>query len=74
MKKVYTIGNESAGKQLLMAAATYNLMKIMRFANPKFVAKAIKNAAIRLKSKLFNDLRIVYKVSLCVLSSHIIPA
>ena len=71
MKKVYTIGNESAGKQLLMAVATYNLMKFIRFAHPKFVAEAIKNTAAGLKSKLFDDLMTVYKVSLSVLASHI---
>ena len=71
MKKVYTIGNESANKQLLLAAATYNLMKFTRFANPKFVAKAINKVAIRLKSNFFDDLRIVYKIRLSVFASHI---
>ncbi|MDR2999806.1 MAG: hypothetical protein LBU89_00960 [Fibromonadaceae bacterium] len=31
MKKVHTIGNALANKQILMAAATYNLKKLILF-------------------------------------------
>jgi hypothetical protein len=47
MKKVYTIGNELAHKQLLMASAAYNLKKFMNFnptKNIKIAAMAIKNS------------------------------
>jgi len=39
MKKVYTKGNKLAYKQLLMAAATYNLKKLMKFVSPKHIAQ-----------------------------------
>jgi hypothetical protein len=47
MRKVYTIGNVLANKQLLMGAAAYNLKKFMSFKptkNLKIAAMAIKNA------------------------------
>ena len=49
MKKVYTIGRESACKQLLMAAAAYNLNKLMGamgFKRVKAAASAAKNALL----------------------------
>jgi transposase len=49
MKKVYTIGQELARKQLFMAAATYNLKKLMNamdFKGVKAVVNSIKNALL----------------------------
>jgi len=63
MKKVYTIGQELARKQFLMAAATYNLKKFMSamsFKGLKAAMNAVKTALldkIRIWNKfiLFND-------------------
>ena len=47
MRKVYTIGQELARKQFLMAAATYNLKKLMNamsFGKAAVAAKAAINA------------------------------
>ena len=49
MKKVYTKGNDLANKQLLMAAAAYNLKKLMGFNTIKSIANAIKSIAMDLK-------------------------
>lgn len=49
MRKVYTIGQELARKQLLMAAAAYNLKKLMGAMNPKRMisaVNAVKNAIL----------------------------
>jgi transposase len=50
MKKVYTKGNQLAHKQLLMASTAYNLKKLMKFVNPKFVAKEVKYTLNDLKT------------------------
>jgi hypothetical protein len=42
MKKVYTKGNKLAHKQLLMAAAAYNIKKLMKFNYHKSIAKEAK--------------------------------
>jgi len=57
MKKVYTKGNKLAYKQLLMAAATYNLKKLMKFVSPKSIAKEAICVANKVKSCLsrFNN-------------------
>ena len=46
MKKVYTKGNDLAHKQLLMAAAAYNLKKLLGFK----IIKTLKSAAIVAKN------------------------
>jgi len=56
LKKVYTKGNNLAGKQVLMAAATYNLMKFMNFKTLKTAANVMKNTAADLKKTLVNVL------------------
>jgi IS5 family transposase len=69
MKKVYTLGNELANtstslsnhKQLLMAAATYNLMKFMRFTNLNSAAKTARSMAAELKSKFLDDFLFIYQ-------------
>jgi hypothetical protein len=52
MKKVYTKGNLLAKKQLLMASATYNLKKLMKFTGPKSVLEA-KMAIISAIKRLY---------------------
>jgi hypothetical protein len=44
MLKVYTRGIKNANKQMLMAAAAYNLKKLLKYAKtpPKSVAKSMK--------------------------------
>jgi hypothetical protein len=59
LKKVYTKGNDLANKQVLMAAAAYNLKKLMGFETIKSVANVIKIASTDLKLTIFN------KISLC---------
>ena len=54
MKKVYTIGRESACKQLLMAAAAYNLKKLMGAMG----LKRVKAAASAAKAALLNKIPI----------------
>ncbi len=44
MKKVYTIGQELAGKQFLMAAAAYNLKKLMSQRSRKYAMSAVSTA------------------------------
>jgi len=44
MRKVYTIGQELARKQLLMAAAAYNLKKLMGAMGLRKVATAVSAA------------------------------
>jgi len=43
LKKVYTKGNDLANKQVLMAAAAYNLKKLIGFNSIKSATDAIKN-------------------------------
>ena len=44
MRKVYTKGIKNANKQMLMAAAAYNLKKLLKYAKtpPKSVARSMK--------------------------------
>jgi hypothetical protein len=56
LKKVYTKGNDLAVKQVLMAAAAYNLKKFMRFKTLKTAANVMKNTAAELKETLLNVL------------------
>jgi hypothetical protein len=79
MKKVYTIGNDLANKQLLMAAAAYNLKKFMNFnptKNIKVAAMAIKNRVVKSVSTDLNNIllffdRIIfggnYKTQKCII-------
>jgi transposase len=60
LKKVYTKGNDLANKQVLMAAAVYNLKKMMSFNNTKSAANAIKNIAADLKKTVLNQISLVY--------------
>jgi hypothetical protein len=56
LKKVYTIGNELAGKQVLMATAAYNVKKLLAFKKLKKAAiNAIKSiiAESKLKTLFF---------------------
>jgi hypothetical protein len=59
LKKVYTIGNELANKQVLMASAAYNLKKYMNFNTIKSAANAMKNIAADLKLAVLNELFLV---------------
>jgi transposase len=53
LKKVYTIGNELANKQVLMASAAYNLKKLLSFKTFKRAATiAIKGTVVDLKLKI----------------------
>ena len=52
LKKVYTKGNDLANKQVLMAAAAYNLKKLMGFKTIKSAANAIKIAVVDLKTNI----------------------
>jgi len=55
MKKVYTKGNDLANKQLLMAAAAYNLKKLMGFTI-KSATNVIKNIVADLKMTVLNQI------------------
>ena len=61
LKKVYTKGNDLANKQVLMAAAAYNLKKLMRFKNIKSATNVIKNIAADLKSTVLNQMSLLYE-------------
>jgi vacuolar-type H+-ATPase subunit D/Vma8 len=56
MRKVYTKGIKNANKQMLMAAAAYNLKKLLKYAKtpPKSVAQRIK--AVNPLAMLINGL------------------
>ena len=56
MKKVYTIGNDLANKQLLMAATAYNLKKLMGFNIINSAANVIKNTIADLKTTVSNQI------------------
>ena len=56
MKKVYTKGNDLANKQLLMAAAAYNLKKLMGFNTIKSATNVIKNIVADLKMTVLNQI------------------
>jgi hypothetical protein len=50
MRKVYTKGIQNANKQMLMAAAAYNLKKILKFAKP--TPKSVAQSKGHLLSKI----------------------
>ena len=56
LKKVYTKGNDLANKQVLMAAAAYNLKKLMGFKTIKSATNAIKNIVADLKSSVLEQI------------------
>lgn len=61
LKKVYTKGNKLAGKQVLMAAAAYNLKKLLAFKTHKNAAKAaIKGIFANLRQKTALIFQIAY--------------
>jgi transposase len=62
LKKVYTIGNDLANKQVLMASAAYNLKKLMGLYGIKSVANAVKNIATDKILTIFNDILTVYEL------------
>jgi len=66
MKKVYTKGNDLAHKQLLMAAAAYNLKKLLGFCGTKFlksVAMVAKNVATNVKTVFFDTIYALVRVN-----------
>ena len=52
LKKVYTKGDDLANKQVLLAAAAYNLKKFMAFNGIKPAARVVKNTAVEVISKV----------------------
>jgi hypothetical protein len=56
LRKGYTKGNDLANKQVLMAAAAYNLKKLMGFKCIKLAAKALKNTAKNLNIIILNQI------------------
>jgi transposase len=56
LKKVYTLGQDLANKQILMAAAAYNLKKLIYFKMLKNTANELKNSVMSLKSVILNDI------------------
>jgi hypothetical protein len=56
IRKVYTKGNKLAHKQLLMAAAAYNLKKLMNFKTVKSAISIVKEVATDLKTVLLDRL------------------
>jgi transposase len=56
LKKVYTKGNDLANKQVLMAAAAYNLKKLMGYNRIKSAANAIKNLVTDLKKNVLTQM------------------
>jgi transposase len=58
MKKVYTIGQELARKQFLMAAAAYNLKKLMNAMSFRKAAVAAKAAINATKDALLGKIRL----------------
>ena len=56
LKKVYTIGNYLANKQVLMAAATYNLKKLLQFKTLKYAENTLKNMALDIKAAILNNI------------------
>jgi len=56
LRKVYTKGNDLANKQVLMAAAAYNLKKLLQFKTLKYAINTLKNIALDIKSAILNDI------------------
>jgi transposase len=64
LKKVYTKGNDLANKQVLMAAAAYNLKKLMGFNTIKFAIIAVKN----LNMIVFNRILLFDDFIFCIIN------
>ena len=64
LKKVYTKGNDLANKQVLMAAAAYNLKKLIGFNNIKSATSAIKSTVADLKTNILERILLFFD---CVL-------
>ena len=60
LKKVYTKGNDLASKQILMAAAAYNLKKLLNFKMIKSKANAMKINAANLKSNFLTQILLLF--------------
>ena len=72
LKKVYTKGNDLANKQVLMAAAAYNLKKLMGFSSLKFAANVMKNIVANLKTSVFDPIWLFHDFIFCILSCQTI--
>jgi len=59
LKKIYTKGNDLANKQVLMAAAAYNLKKLMGFNIIKTATNVVKNTAADLKMTALNQILLI---------------
>jgi hypothetical protein len=68
LKKVYTKGNGLADKQVLMAAAAYNLKKLMGFNSIKSAANVVKNIAADLKTSVSDQILLFCGCIFCILS------
>jgi transposase len=56
LKKVYTKGNDLANKQVLMAAAAYNLKKLMGFNRMKTAVISVKNIVLDAKDTILSQI------------------
>jgi transposase len=60
LRKIYTKGNDLANKQVLMAAAAYNLKKFMNFRSIKPAISVAKLAVLSKKSIILSEILTVY--------------
>jgi len=63
LRKVYTKGNDLANKQVLMAAAAYNLKKLMNFNRLKSAISLAKTAVFAEKSVILSETGILLRFS-----------
>ena len=68
LKKVYTKGNDLANKQVLMAAAAYNLKKLLGFSKIKSTTNVVKNIVADLKMTVSEQISLIYEFILCGLN------
>jgi transposase len=61
LKKVYTKGNDLASKQVLVAAAAYNLKKLLNLKTIKSTENALKITVSNLKTSVFNKITIFFE-------------
>ena len=61
LKKVYTTGNDLANKQVLMAAAAYNLKKFMGFNSIKTAAISMKNMLLDAKTTVLSQILLFFE-------------
>ena len=64
LRKVYTKGNDIANKQVLMAAAAYNLKKLMKFNRLKSAISLVKTAVFAEKSVVLSEILLFIEYSL----------